>query len=65
MSRIGKWFRITFLFLFLFINITGFSSAEFLHWMTSDTDMADDIGVNDMPPQWQQDILDLLHCSYG
>ena len=63
MKRLGKYIRIALIFSVLFVNVTGFSSAAFLDWMSSGKSVIEDVDANDMPPQWQQDILEFISCG--
>lgn len=63
MEKMFEGLRILLIAFVLFVNITGFSSAAFLNWMTAGDDLAKEVKANDMPPEWQQDLLKLISCG--
>lgn len=63
MKKMWSCIRFTIIFTFLFVNLTGFSSASFTEWMSFGKEIKKDVGVNDMPPQWQLDLLEFVSCG--
>ena len=63
MKKMIHYAKIIFLSYVLLINVTGFSSAAFFDWINSEGDVSRHVGVNDMPPQWEQDLLEFISCG--
>lgn len=65
MEKVFSYVRIALITAVLFVNITGFSSAAFLNWVTADG-FTKEVKVDDGPiywDEWQNGFLEFVSCG--